>query len=302
MISPTRCQLAKESEYWARDGVQRYGALEYARLEATSPTRPTRVWLGVGITSANGLPFDTLSMLLLAGATGAVTPDQPLEALIADQAVRDGAVCDPNDIAPRIRNRRDDITRIARAMNLPVIVRLESELMSQAARDELMREIRECLNGINDPVLTPYVYTAVADAIHFARRGFWKIGWVADPSLKRGVGRFDEFNGSDFWARLVEPAMTAIYTRPGVTFDPTRPRAVPYTEPRDTTYRLMLTGETAGNFKKRIADKAPKPKHVWPVIGQVERITSAWERRRGELEGDDSLDKAESIFRAVDAA
>jgi hypothetical protein len=255
-------------------------------------------WLGLGLLSDNGLPFDCVQMFLAAKYLCLQADDGvPLKVLLADaHALTTGTVTDET-VNPRAARREGEVKAISALLGIPCEVIRASACDADPDFCDILDEVRRLVAGntIGDAEPPPgYIIRGIADVLYFNQDGGLKVGWSAHSDLKEGRGRNDEF-GTDIRAAKIKPGVRAVYVRHGVTLDSKRPRAVPYTEGKDTSVRLMLTGKGRGNFKAKLNAENVSENRRWEVLEHVTVTVSAFEMLVRPLDGDGIIEKAEAI-------
>jgi hypothetical protein len=276
----------------------RQDGLIWAGLNFDSDSRPfksSHLWLGLGLLSDLGLPFDALSMFLAAKQIqNAVRASRPVTVLLADAHAWANGV-DQATVTRRSQDRVEDLRRVSTLLELPVRPLLASLLDDDSGFSESYASAKEVceLDGVERHA---YTVRGVADVLYFARNGGIKIGWTRSADPADGRGRHHEYE-TDALAAKADRRVMAAYVRPGITLDSSRPVAVPYTETVGGRTRLMLTGPDCGNFIAKLSDQTVSPRRRKAVLEYIAIIVRAFEACVRPLDGDDPLTKAESLYK-----
>jgi hypothetical protein len=258
-------------------------------------------WFGLGLLSDYGLPLDCLHMFLAAKYCSLASTEGTLKVLLADShALSTGKVAE-DTVQKRADRREQEVQHISSLLGLHCQVIRASCLDQDPAFSEMLAEVRDCAAitaNTDEQSLAEYSVRGIADVLHFHQTGGLKVGWSYDHQLT-GRGRHHEYE-TDAIAAQIMPGVRAVYVRHGVTLDPRRPVAVPYTEAKDTSARLMLTGSDRGNFKAKLWSEAVKDRHRRPVIDHIAGAVAAFEALVMPLVGDNVFDKAEAIVHLLD--
>lgn len=275
----------------ARDPLTR---LLWASLNVTAA--PVFVWEGFGLLSDEGLPFDSLQMALAAkelAVANRLATD--LVVLLADEhACSTGSAS--SVVARRAARRSTEMRAICELLRLPVRVLLASELGRDPLFANKLGRARQWASGARQSDAPPpaeYTIRAIADDLYFASLGGVKVGWSRASTISPGRGRHHEPE-VDLLASTLDPAISAVYVRAGVTLDSKRPAAVPYTE-FEPASRLMLTGPHRGDFARKLAAPDVSPKRARAVAEHIELTVEAFEKLIGQLDGGDVVEKAEDL-------
>ena len=246
------------------------------------------VWMGIGLTSDRGLPFDALSMFLTATAIQKEQGDvRPVLLLLGDAHAKSTGI-DAGVVQARVNELQRNISRISQLIKTDIHVIQASDL----DRIGRFRDTFDFVKSKNLPT-GEYVVRGVADVLYFSDLGMSKVGWSRHPDLREGG--HDE-RETDRFAEEIDPSVvSAVYVPHGRPLDPARCAAPPYTEPKDAKQRLMLTGLERGGFRAKLSECPHKVARR--VLEYVSAIVQEFEHQVGELGCGDELDKAEEIVR-----
>ena len=258
------------------------------------PANWSGVWAGIGCMSDVGLPFDFLEMGIgLAILARKLRCKASL--LIADAH----ALTTDNDkakICARAERIARHVRRIFANLGFCCDVFFASTLLDDPVHKEFVA-LAGAWERNGEPGLPPYLRLGMADSAFMALNCRLKVGWSmsANPTIDKG-GYHEP--ATDLRARHLQCRFGGIYTRPGFTLRREWPNTVPYTELRDPEARLMLTGRLSNfDYSGQIAKANRSAKSLRNLEHRVGLITGAFEQEFGELGGDTTFQKAESLAR-----
>jgi hypothetical protein len=202
--------------------------------DALEPSPADAVFLGFGLAARSGiatgdLPVDALAMILLAEEERAARGAGRVIHLIADEHAKVNRFARGADVTVAADRLTRQLERVVRAFRFDAydIVRA-SEL-----EDPLHAELHAAAAATD---VGAYAARQAAD-VEWALRAYGagtKIGWTMTARVSEPPRGFDERYFDLVHAGLFGPRVSCVYTHPGRTLDPARPRCSPYT---------MLPGE-----------------------------------------------------------
>lgn len=280
----------------AEKGQVAWGELPPAK-ETAGP--PAGVFMGWGLLSDTGLPFDALMMSLEARRLSMdykigrppilLLPDAHAEAIGTNRIL----------VETRADRMREHAGRIAEGVGIPLEIIRASDLTDmegyRAAHADASRLVRDAAPP-EEP--SPYTILGIADAVLMARMGFVKVGWSISPDIADAKGRNHE-PATDRLAQQIEPSVRAVYVPHGARMDLKKPKAAPYLEMHDTSARFMLTGPDAGHFREKAFRRQGEKRAFRDAMDRLSSIVGAFERLVRPLEGADVVAKAEAIVAAM---
>lgn len=227
----------------------------------------------------------------------------PVVLLADSHALTEGH--DQSVVERRAAIRRVEIECISIALGIELQVIESSQLDRFARFQQALREIESGRAGIQNgqgESVSRYTARGVADVLYFAGLGMTKVGWSKRADLTSGRHNEPE---TDRFASKINPAVSAAYVRHGVSLDPLRRVAVPYSELKNTAERLMLTGTDRGRFREKItailAGSASARRQCETVCAHLEVCINSLQGLVGRLEGTDVIEQAEAIVHRVNA-
>jgi hypothetical protein len=263
-----------------------------------TPTYWDRVWLGIGCTSDNGLPFDALEMMIVQGILCRRLGCES-SLLIADaHAVYVGENVD--QVNARAKCLADCLKEVLTNLGLTSTVFLASSLDNDPGYRRYLG-LAEAWRANLEPGLPPYLVRGMADSAYMASKRCLKLGWSTSPEPTLGSGRFHE-PATDLRALQIQRQFGGAYTRPGFTLRGDRPISIPYAETREPEDRLMLTGlhfqfNCRLNYVDQIARSNQSARGLKRLEYRLSLITDAYERHFRKLNGESVFLKAEALAR-----
>lgn len=209
------------------------------------PLTPTSVYLGIGLTGretvSQGLPFDTLSMLLIAEKYREATGAKTLICLIADSHALTNQSVARESVEKAAKRAFQTISLIGKKLALPIEVIRASTIDGEKTYLDGLRQ--------TETVEPEYAQRELADILYLIRtRGLiLKLGWAFD-----GKGLDERFFDKAFRDTFPKESILFAYVEAGRTFNPARPKAPPYIC-TDPLHRLLLESEEETSRKLQVA-------------------------------------------------
>ncbi|HEX5659065.1 MAG TPA: hypothetical protein VFX59_17845 [Polyangiales bacterium] len=239
--------------------------------------RPRVIMIGIGLGSrtalSEGLPFDTLGMLLAAEQLRRALGTPHMIALIADRhALSNGFL--EGQVRARAVEVHAQLRTIQRALRIPLqVVRADTlhqtaEHRQVLAQVQVVRRAREA---------HPYMQLEVADTECLRRihGPLLKLGWALGSRVELPCGTRDERAFDASFRAWIGTGVGFAYVAAGRTLDSSRPFAAPYLV-LDPPHRLLLSrNERADEKLSRFLARAPQHARC-RVLGHLRRITRVY--------------------------
>ena len=262
-----------------------------------------KCWMGIGLLSDNGLPLCCMHMFLAAKAMAEEAGMRAeLIVLLADEHATSAGAW-PEKVRHRARARAAEVEAIGDLLGISCEIILASSLNSSSQFVSQLNRACDWVQRAHPGAVvnfSEYHVRGVADVLFFRELGGVKIGWSASSQLQTGRGRRHE-PGTDLIAAQINSSVAAVYVRHGVTLDSSRPKGVPYTEMKDTSSRLMLTGPDRGNFVCKLNAPNVTSRRRAAVLEHLTITIEAFEFLVGPLPGANIIAKAESLRQELDS-
>ncbi len=275
-----------------REAIRRrlYHAARQQTLIRTHPSvvggscldEPRLVFVGIGLCGRHGLsvgpPLDVLGLLLTAHRAARLV-HAPLLILVADAHAEDAGARSLR-VQARTAEWRGVLDRFARlSPGVRVVVQRAHALHAEAGH----AAARADAAALCPPDASDYCRLQVADLLHLQRtRGpLLKVGWSLADHV--AWGRFDEMAFDWPLRRRAHPGLGFWYTRPGRTFDPRRPRAIPYVAASETA-RVLLRDHVDPAAQLAAHRHAP-PLVLAGVRRHLKAIARLWSEEIAPLQG-----------------
>jgi hypothetical protein len=234
------------------------------------------IFYGTGITTQDtisaGLPFDILGMMLAAEKIRRIGSFDTVYHHIADShatanehVTQDSA----NAVSLDLQNK---LERIKNNLDLNAFV---------IVRGSTIEDEPEYSKLLNKNIINQYVRREVAD-IEWYRKNCGvkvKLGWVAQAKNKddEDVGFDEKIYDQTYIQEYPSSQLVFLYTKPGRTFDLSRPKASPYIT-TDCDHRLMLVeGEDVELKIIKAVEKAKGDKQLGGALKHIGRIVNLFE-------------------------
>ena len=196
---------------------------------------PTSLYFGIGLCNrhsvSQGLPIDVLSIVLMSERVGT---DKCI--LIADTHAKSNGF-DWQEIDRVAKQNQETLYRVCENLALPRWGIVTASSIDQA------REYQEILNSINEE--NEYVRRELADIEWFRQNKGTRLkaGWSLNGNRDSSETFFDKK-----YKELFSDEMSFLYLEPGRTFDPKKPKSIPYFC-EDTEARIVL--DRAENIEEK---------------------------------------------------
>jgi len=254
------------------------------------------IYYGTGLTTPReisvGLPFDVLGMVLIAEKLRRGGGFDNIYHHIADTHAKTNEWIDPEAVD----------TQAARVVETLDIVKtnlgLDGFYPILSSSFDSTPEYREIYESFAESAENEYVRLEMTD-MEWYRRNHGvnlKLGWIIQA--KETELGFDERRFDREYLRFKGPAMSFIYTKPGRTFDLSRPKVSPYIKTKDESRLLLNPFEKV----KEIMDSAVETsgdKHLGGARKHLESIVRLYESLYGNLGKIPVEDKLQAIMDKV---
>ncbi|WP_205696863.1 hypothetical protein [Conexibacter sp. SYSU D00693] len=223
------------------------------------------VYLGFGLAAHGGLttgelPLDALAMLVVAERQRRLRGAQRILHLVADRHALVNAFATRREVARAADALVDQLEALAPALGLQAydVVRA-----SQLTAPEYRRLVADAGQRAPDP----YGARQAAD-VEWMRRAHGaavKVGWTLS-ARPDGVARRDEVAFDALHRQLFGPGLATVYTGPGRSLDPDRPRCSPYVLLAGQRRLTLASG--AGSVAEHCASSRMR-RHLRPIAERV---------------------------------
>ncbi len=239
------------------------------------------LYYGTGLTTPNaisvGLPFDVLGMVLTAEKLRRAGEFDNIYHHIADTHAKTNEWISPEAVDKRAAQVVATLESVKHNLELdnffPV---LSSSFDSEP-------EYLNLVTSFDSSKEHEYVRREMAD-MEWYRTKYGvklKLGWVIQAS-ETDMG-FDERRFDREYARFKGDALSFVYTKPGRTYDPSRPKASPYIKIQDETRLLLNPNENVTEILENAVEKANGDKHLGGARKHLESVVRLYESLYGSF-------------------
>lgn len=239
------------------------------------------IYYGTGLTTPReisvGLPFDVLGMMLIAEKLRQAGEFDEVYHHIADTHAKTNDWISPKAVDERARLTIETLEQAKHNLHLdhfhPVLSSSFDTTPEYAAMVESFSASEE----------HEYVRREMADmewyrTMHGVKL---KLGWIIQAK-ETDMG-FDERRFDREYLRFKGRVMSFIYTKPGRTFNPSRPKASPYIKIEDEGRLLLSPDEVVTDTLEKAVDAANGDKHLGGARKHLESIVRLYESLYGNL-------------------
>jgi len=252
-------------------------------LDALNPniveTDGGSLYYGTGLTTPReisvGLPFDVLGMILTAEKLRRVGGFDNIYHHIADTHAKTNDWISEDQVDERAKQVVQTLETVKSNLDL------EHFFPVLSSSFDTTPEYEELVEGFGDSEEHEYVRREMADMEWYrVRHGVKiKLGWIIQAS-ETEVG-FDERRFDREYMRFHGTDLSFIYTKPGRTFDPSRPKASPYIKIASEGRLLLDPGENVVVTLERAVEAANGDKHLGGARKHLESIVRLYESLYG---------------------
>jgi len=253
------------------------------------------LYYGTGLTTPReisvGLPFDVLGMMLTAEKLRRAGGFDNIYHHIADTHAKTNDWIRPEEVDERAQQVITTLNVVKANLGLdnffPV---LSSSFDTQS-------EYLDMVESFSDSEEHEYVRREMADMEWYRTQlGVkLKLGWIIQAA-ETDMG-FDERRFDREYLRFKGPALSFIYTKPGRTFDPSRPKASPYIKVADEGRLLLDPSEDVASKIEMAIEVAKGDKHLGGARKHLESIVRLYESLYGTF---GKIPLEEKIQRIID--
>lgn len=237
------------------------------------------IYYGTGLTTpkapAVGLPFDVLGMVFVAEQLRRAGNFDKIIHHIADTHAKTNEFIDPQEVDKLAASVKETLLRATSNLKLDKVdVVMASDFDQKPEYQDIVAFYRE------RSTLHEYVVREMADIDYYQKhKGLTlKLGWIIQGS-ETAIGTDERLFDREF-VRIVSPeanTMSFIYTKPGRTFDPSRPKVSPYIQVPGESRLLLKKGENV-KIKINEAIALSGDKNLGGAIKHLEGIVRTYER------------------------
>lgn len=238
------------------------------------------IYYGTGLTTpkepAVGLPFDVLGMILTAEQLRQAGGFQKIIHHIADTHAKTNSFINHQEVDTLAKKVKSTLTKVTKNLGI------DSLTITMASDFDNTREYKNQLSFFKErSSLHDYVIHEMADIEYYRTHHnlSMKLGWVIQGS-ETSIGSDERLFDREY-IRIVTPQenkMSFIYTKPGRTFDLSRPKVSPYIQiPGEN--RLLL--DKKENAPKKIKESIERTgdknlggalKHLTSIVRTYEKL------------------------------
>ncbi len=236
----------------------------------------TSLYYGTGLSTPTseslGLPFDVLGMLFVADGIKKSLGLKNVIHHIADSHAKTNTFIDARKVDILAQSTKEKILTICKNLQLEGF---EVVLASEIEDDKFYQEKYQYFK--KQSAMHDYVIKEMTDIAYYKQKKnvYSKLGWIIQGS-ETGIG-FDERLFDREYIRITGEDHFFIYTKPGRTFDISRPKASPYIiTPYETRIPLSLDVNISDIFEGAILKTGDK--HLCGAVKHLESIVRMYEK------------------------
>ena len=230
------------------------------------------LYYGTGLTTpraiSRGLPFDVLGMMLTAEKLRRTAGLDRVYHHIADTHAKTNAWIDGQSVDEIAAKTVATLEAVSRGLGL------DNFLFVLSSKFDMSDEYRDLVQGFGDSEEHEYVRREMADMEWYRSKADvrLKLGWIIQAK-ETDIG-FDERRFDREYLKFHPGEMSFVYTKPGRTFDTSRPKASPYIS-IEGEKRLLLSPDTD---VKAVLDELNDPslggakKHIESIVRLYESL------------------------------
>jgi len=253
------------------------------------------IYLGTGLCTSTGIsegiPFDSLSMILVAEKIKREMSMSTVYHQIADVHAKTNEGFNHSAIDRLAYEELETYHRIVERLDFPAY-----EIMLASKFDKNL-EFMEILNSVNVDT-TEYRRRELADIEYFRSKKNTKIkvGWTIDSSPQPPI--FDERSFDRLYKAHVSSAISFIYSKAGRTFDRERPKASPYINLPYQTRIMLRKGENVREILQR-GEESTKDKGILGAKRHLNSILRLYQDVVGETLKGSLEERIEAVISRV---
>ena len=264
--------------------------------ESVTETPGGSIYYGTGLTTPKeisvGLPFDVLGMMLTAEKLRQAGGFDNIYHHIADTHAKTNDWISPEAVDERASQVTAVLDTVKENLGL------ENFFPILSSSFDGTQEYGELVDSFSGSEEHEYVRREMAD-MEWYRTHYGvkiKLGWIIQA--KETEMGFDERRFDREYLSFKGPVMSFVYTKPGRTFDPSRPKVSPYIKIEDEG-RLMLSPDedVRQTFESGI-ERANGDKHLAGARKHLESIVRLYESLYESFGKIDLEDKLQAIIKA----
>lgn len=249
------------------------------------------IYYGTGLTTPRaisvGLPFDVLGTMLTAEKLRQAGQFDHVYHHIADTHAKTNDWISPDEVDAVAQRTVGTLETVKRNLGL------ERFVFVTASSFDASDEYRSLVDGFSSSEEHEYVRREMADMEWYRTRADVriKLGWIIQAK-ETDMG-FDERRFDREYLRFHPGQMSFIYTKPGRTFDASRPKASPYISIAEES-RLLLAPDVD---VQSVFDTTGDPKNLGGANKHLQSVVRLYESLYGSLGkiGEDGLTFADKV-------